>query len=66
VTPRSDGGSLDARPGRGHHGDVGKGGDGTAVHHVAKRDVGGVPGHPQSHLVGVEYLGDDAELGDEW
>ena len=39
--------------------------DRSAVHHVAERDVGGIPRHPQPHLVAVEDFGDDAELGGE-
>jgi hypothetical protein len=33
------------------------------VHHVAECDVGGIERHPQPHLVALEHLGDDAQLG---
>ncbi len=35
------------------------------MHHVGDRDVGRVPRQAQPYLIGVEDVGDDAELGDE-
>jgi hypothetical protein len=39
--------------------------DRAAVHHVADRHVGRVPGQAQPHFVGIEHIGHDAELADE-
>ncbi len=40
-------------------------GDRAVVNDVAERDVGRIPRQAQPHLIGVENIGDDAELGDE-
>ncbi len=54
-----------AAPRRRHHGQIGEGGDGAAMDHVADGDVGGIPRQPQPDFVLAELIGDDSQLRDE-
>jgi hypothetical protein len=58
-------GHVSACPRGGHHRDIGQCRDRPAVDHVAQRDVGRIPRQSQPHFVGIEDVGDDAELGNE-